>query len=120
MRHGPGARQGSFVSSRLACKQCTFRIVCCGILSSVPTSNTNPGKEATVGYDPGSFADDHAHHHGHHHQMPPQETSYTQTNLVSDGSVPAAHIADNLINPWGISHSATSPFWISDNGSGVT
>jgi uncharacterized protein (TIGR03118 family) len=74
-----------------------------------------------VGSDPGSFADDHAHHLGHHlQQRPPLETSYTQTNLVSDGSVPATHIADNLINPWGISHSPTGPFWISDNGSGVT
>src|SRR4051794_7806679 len=120
MRHGPGAWQQPFASSRLGCERCTFRIVCCGILSSTPTSNTNPGKETTVGYDQGSFEDDHAHHRGHHHQGPEQETSYTQTNLVSDGSVPAAHIADNLINPWGISHSPTGPFWISDNGSGVT
>ena len=56
----------------------------------------------------------------HHHQPPPDTTIYTQTNLVSDGSVPAATISDNLINPWGIGHSATSPFWISDNGTGVT
>jgi uncharacterized protein (TIGR03118 family) len=26
----------------------------------------------------------------------------------------------NLINPWGIARSATSPFWVSDNGMGVT
>jgi hypothetical protein len=25
-----------------------------------------------------------------------------------------------LINPWGISSSGTSPFWISDNGAGVS
>jgi uncharacterized protein (TIGR03118 family) len=25
----------------------------------------------------------------------------------------------NLVNPWGISESATSPFWISDNGTGL-
>jgi len=56
----------------------------------------------------------------HHHQPPPDTTIYTQTNLVSDGSVPAATISNNLINPWGIGHSATSPFWISDNGTGVT
>jgi hypothetical protein len=29
--------------------------------------------------------------------------AYTQTNLVSDGSVPAAHTDPNLINPWGMS-----------------
>lgn len=42
-----------------------------------------------------------------------------QTNLVSDGFVPAATIDPNLVNPWGVSHSATSPFWVSDNGAGV-
>jgi len=43
-----------------------------------------------------------------------------QTNLVSDGFV-AAHTIDlNLVNPWGVSHSPTSPFWVSDNGTGVT
>jgi uncharacterized protein (TIGR03118 family) len=47
--------------------------------------------------------------------------SFTQTNLVSDGSVPAAHIDPNLINPWGMSEfSPTGPFWISDNNAGVT
>jgi len=45
--------------------------------------------------------------------------SFLQTNLVSDSFVPAANIDPNLINPWGIAFSATSPFWIADNGSGV-
>ena len=45
---------------------------------------------------------------------------FIQHNLVSDGFVKPDHIDPNLINPWGISHSATSPFWISDAGSGVT
>jgi len=48
-----------------------------------------------------------------------EETVITQTNLVSDGSVPAPVIDPNLINPWGVSSSATGPFWISDNGAGV-
>lgn len=43
-----------------------------------------------------------------------------QTNLVSDGAVPAANIDPNLQNPWGIAMSATSPFWISDNGTGLS
>ena len=34
--------------------------------------------------------------------------------------MPAATISDNLINPWGISHSPTGPFWVSDNGTGLT
>ena len=43
---------------------------------------------------------------------------YAQTNLVSD--LPGATILDaSLVNPWGISASSTSPFWVSDNGSGV-
>jgi len=44
---------------------------------------------------------------------------YQQVNLASDGFVPAANTDPNLINPWGISYSATSPFWVSDNGTGV-
>ena len=47
------------------------------------------------------------------------KTTFTQTNLVSDGSVPAQQIDPNLINPWGVSDSSTSPFWISDNGTGL-
>lgn len=45
---------------------------------------------------------------------------YQQTNLVSD--VPGvARVTDpHLVNAWGIVHSATSPFWISDNGTGVS
>ena len=44
---------------------------------------------------------------------------FQQTNLVSDGLVPAAHVDPNLINPWGVSFSPTSPFWVSDNNAGV-
>src|SRR3981081_3197800 len=43
-----------------------------------------------------------------------------QTNLVSDGFVPAPTIDPNLINPWGIALSAPSPVWVSDNATGVT
>ena len=43
------------------------------------------------------------------------------TNLVTDDqAVNAATITDaNLQNAWGISMSATSPFWVSDNATGV-
>ncbi len=44
----------------------------------------------------------------------------TQTNLVSDGTVSAAHTDPNLKNPWGISFGATGPFWVSDNATGLT
>jgi uncharacterized protein (TIGR03118 family) len=51
---------------------------------------------------------------------------YVQKNLVSDIAQPAnsdgsAVIVDsNLKNPWGLTRSSTSPWWISDNGTGVS
>jgi uncharacterized protein (TIGR03118 family) len=44
---------------------------------------------------------------------------YVQDNLVSDGFVAATVTDSNLVNPWGISYSATSPFWVSNNGTGL-
>ena len=44
---------------------------------------------------------------------------YQQTNLVSDIAGVALFTDTNLVNPWGLSHSATSPWWISDNGTGL-
>src|SRR5271154_3255741 len=51
-------------------------------------------------------------------QFVPQH--YTQTNLVSD--IPgAAPITDpNLVNPWGLSRSSVSPWWVADNGPGLS
>ncbi|HZZ62733.1 MAG TPA: TIGR03118 family protein [Roseiarcus sp.] len=47
--------------------------------------------------------------------------SFKQTNLVSDGSVPAEIIDPNLINPWGLTRfPGGGPFWISDNNAGVS
>src|SRR5262249_47874337 len=43
-----------------------------------------------------------------------------QTNLVSDGAVPAAHIDPNLVNAWGVAVPPAGPFWVSDNGTGVS
>ncbi len=42
-----------------------------------------------------------------------------QTDLVSDLPGVAAVADPNLVNPWGISESGASPFWISDNNAGV-
>jgi uncharacterized protein (TIGR03118 family) len=43
------------------------------------------------------------------------EADFIQTNLVSDVADLAPSIIDpNLVNPWGSSRSATSPFWISN------
>lgn len=46
--------------------------------------------------------------------------SYTETNLVSDIPGEAAHLDPNLVNPWGITAGPTTPFWISDNGTGLS
>ena len=49
---------------------------------------------------------------------------YVQKNLVSDISQPAnsdgsAVLVDpNLKNPWGLTRSSTSPWWVNDNGTG--
>jgi uncharacterized protein (TIGR03118 family) len=47
-----------------------------------------------------------------------QADFFQQTNLVTDNQsiTPAAHTDPNLINPWGISFSGASPFWVSDAG----
>ncbi len=45
---------------------------------------------------------------------------YAQTNLVSDTPGVAAVTDPNLVNPWGISFSSSSPFWFSDNGTGLS
>jgi uncharacterized protein (TIGR03118 family) len=52
--------------------------------------------------------------------LPAHAQKFSVTNLVSDGSVPAATIDPSLINPWGMSYSPSSPFWVSDNNWGVS
>lgn len=48
-------------------------------------------------------------------------TSYVQTNLVSDlSTVGAVTVDPNLTNPWGMSFSSTSPYWISNQASGTS
>jgi uncharacterized protein (TIGR03118 family) len=47
-------------------------------------------------------------------------TTFRQTNLVSNIAGMAQFVDPSLRNPWGISASAGSPMWVSDNGSGVT
>ena len=60
-------------------------------------------------------------HSPHHQVLSP--TTFTQTNLISDGSAQAGSAQQtdpNLINPWGVAYPATGPFWISENNSGVS
>jgi uncharacterized protein (TIGR03118 family) len=51
---------------------------------------------------------------------PAPANSFIQHNLVADKPGVADVTDPNLVNPWGISESAASPFWISDNGTGLT
>lgn len=46
--------------------------------------------------------------------------TYVQTNLVSDIPGLAATTDRLLVNAWGISRSSGSPWWVSDNGTGVS
>jgi uncharacterized protein (TIGR03118 family) len=43
---------------------------------------------------------------------------YQQTNLVSNVTGAAAKTDPNLVNGWGLSRSSSSPWWVSDNGTG--
>jgi uncharacterized protein (TIGR03118 family) len=45
---------------------------------------------------------------------------YTQTNLVSSTSGVAPVTDPQLVNPWGLSRSSSSPWWISDNATGLS
>src|SRR5262245_55760781 len=47
-------------------------------------------------------------------------TPYLQTNLVSDIPGLATITDPELTNPWGFAHSATSPFWVSNNDSSTS
>ena len=45
---------------------------------------------------------------------------YQQTNLVSDVPGLAPTIDPRLVNPWGLARSANSPWWVADNGTGMS
>ncbi|HVU16692.1 MAG TPA: TIGR03118 family protein [Candidatus Didemnitutus sp.] len=48
------------------------------------------------------------------------QSRYLETNLVSDVPGLAAATDPHLVNPWGLSVSPTSPWWVSDNGTGLS
>src|SRR5215510_6225423 len=48
------------------------------------------------------------------------EADFIQTNLVSDIQGLAALTDPELHNPWGISHNATSPIWVSNQGTNTS
>jgi len=46
---------------------------------------------------------------------------YTATTLVANqAAAKAPHTDPNLVNAWGLTRASTSPFWVSDNGTGVS
>ena len=45
---------------------------------------------------------------------------YEQTNLVSDLDNVAKIKDSNLVNAWGLARSGSSPWWVADNGTGVS
>jgi uncharacterized protein (TIGR03118 family) len=42
-------------------------------------------------------------------------TAFSQTNLVSDGTVMAAVTDSHLVNPWGLALAPTGPMWVANN-----
>jgi uncharacterized protein (TIGR03118 family) len=48
------------------------------------------------------------------------QTGYNQVNLVSDIPGMARVTDSSLQNPWGMASSATSPWWVSDNGTDLS
>jgi uncharacterized protein (TIGR03118 family) len=51
---------------------------------------------------------------------PANTQHYLQTNLVSNVAGKAPVHDPNLVNPWGLSRATGSPWWISDNGTGLS
>ena len=45
----------------------------------------------------------------------PAASAYSQSNLVSDGSVTALHLDANLKNPWGLVFATGAPVWLVNN-----
>jgi uncharacterized protein (TIGR03118 family) len=50
------------------------------------------------------------------------ENAYVRHNLVSNNTstIPAEHQDTTLLNPWGAAFFPGGPFWINDNGSGIS
>src|SRR5438128_3229523 len=46
--------------------------------------------------------------------------SFHQTNLVSDVPGLAAVTDSHLVNPWGLTSSGGSPWWVADNATGLS
>lgn len=58
--------------------------------------------------------------HGHHKQSARRSNGYLVHNLVSDQTGSADHTDPNLVNAWGLTALAGSPWWVADNGTDKT
>src|SRR5579864_4318576 len=76
----------------------------------IHVSNHLAGKSSSEQHARVSISD----HHGE------KANSFQQTNLVSDQAGVAQIQDTNLVNSWGVAFSSTSPFWVSDNMTGVS
>src|SRR3954467_3075331 len=47
-------------------------------------------------------------------------SAYRQTNLITDSPGLAPVLDPLLVNPWGITATASSPFWVANNGTSTT
>ena len=72
-----------------------------------PSPSTSPSPTATPSPSPSPVP------------SPSPGQTYTRVNLVSDIAGVANFTDPNLVNPWGLGFSSTSPFWAGDNGAGV-
>ncbi|HEY1984080.1 MAG TPA: TIGR03118 family protein [Terracidiphilus sp.] len=52
--------------------------------------------------------------------MPAIAQHYLVTDLTADQSGVAPLTDSNLVNPWGLTRSSSSPWWVSDNGTGLS
>ncbi|HZQ22520.1 MAG TPA: TIGR03118 family protein [Terriglobales bacterium] len=48
------------------------------------------------------------------------QAQYKRFNLVANQSGKALHVDSDLVNAWGLAFSSTGPFWLSDNGTGLS
>jgi uncharacterized protein (TIGR03118 family) len=47
-------------------------------------------------------------------------STFTETNLISDGAVAADHVNPSFVNPWGLVAPKPSAFWDTNNGTGTS
>ncbi len=88
-----------------------------GLWGLIPGNGGNGGNTNTVYFTAGPGDESHGVFGGISTLAP---TALVVHNLVADQPGVAERVDTNLLNPWGIATSTTSPFWVSDNHAGVS